>query len=465
MQGSAAVYDRRVADVREGTLIGGKYLVEARVGEGAMGEVYRARNVDIDRIVAIKLLSDRHADDEIAVKRFLREAKNATLVRHPNVVDVIDLGQDDRGIPYMVQDFLSGEDLRSHLRKRGGRIPAADAIAIMRPIAHALAAAHAQGVVHRDVKPGNIFLANERGAVTPKLVDFGISRMASPDETATMTGTLVGTPAYMAPEQIHDPNRIGPATDVWAFGVVLFELVCGRRPFEEANVGALYVAISQAPVPRMDQLAFEAPRELADIVARCVERDLARRIPNGAELVAALDGPELRAALSRPPPPELAGRHASGRMQAVRPSGEIALDLPIPGTPTVPVPAQQAAVPELDLPRRSRNDLRAVSLEHKLGIHASPTCVMSFGENDACVGELSVGHNMGLRVFDTAPAAKHNMKQVELVGDQNRAPTKQDHANHHQQCAEPSVEELSRFSRPAPQRQGPPARESFTTDQ
>jgi serine/threonine-protein kinase len=354
-------YDGRVGtESREGALIGGKYQLERRIGQGAMGDVYRARNLDVGRVVAIKLLSASLANDDVAVKRFLREARAASLVRHPNVVDVIDLGQDSEGVPFIVQDYLSGSDLRDHVSSLGGSLPPRDALALLRPIAHALAAAHERGVVHRDVKPGNIFLAMERGACIPKLVDFGISRIAAPDQTATMAGQIVGTPAYMAPEQILKPDAIGPATDVWAFGVVLFECLAGRRPFDEPTVAGLYVAISQAPIPRLDELRFDVPAELSDLVARCLERDLARRLPDGAALAAALDAPELMAAVSRPPPAARLAELAFAQATTARPAGPADHTVVDPAIPA-PAPIPIEPIPELDLPRRSRPDMRAAT--------------------------------------------------------------------------------------------------------
>src|SRR5579859_3708177 len=172
---------------REGELLAGKYKLERRLGSGGMGEVYQATNTLIGRAVAIKLLRAEHAKNEEIAKRFIREARAANLVRHENVVDVLDIGHDEHGVPFIVQEFLHGGDLGKHLADLGGRLPVDGVLEILLPVIEAVGFAHQQGVVHRDLKPENVFLAKAGAKVIPKLLDFGISHVVSSDPRMTAT--------------------------------------------------------------------------------------------------------------------------------------------------------------------------------------------------------------------------------------------------------------------------------------
>ncbi|HQP38950.1 MAG TPA: serine/threonine-protein kinase, partial [Polyangiaceae bacterium] len=183
---------------REGEILAGKYRLERLLGRGAVGFVYRAQNTLIGRTVAIKLLRPEHATDDTVVARFLREARAANMVRHPNVVDVLDIGQDDEGVPFIVEEFLEGEDLACYVKNQGGRLAPARALDILIPVAEAVGFAHSKGVVHRDLKPENVYLARAEGRVVPKLLDFGLSRIkaGSSEIRVTATGVTMGSPAY-----------------------------------------------------------------------------------------------------------------------------------------------------------------------------------------------------------------------------------------------------------------------------
>ncbi|PKN31478.1 MAG: serine/threonine protein kinase, partial [Deltaproteobacteria bacterium HGW-Deltaproteobacteria-20] len=219
---------------RVGDLLAGKYRLDALLGSGGVGDVYRAQNTLIGRTVAIKVLKAEHATDDSVVERFLREAKAANLARHPNVVDVLDVGLDDEGVPFIVQEFLEGMDLGQHLKRSNGALPYRQVLELMIPVVEAVGLAHARGVVHRDLKPENVFLARVGGAVVPKLLDFGISYIKPQpgDVRMTRTGMTVGTPAYMSPEQLEGTAGVDVRTDVWALGVILYESLAGRLPFE-----------------------------------------------------------------------------------------------------------------------------------------------------------------------------------------------------------------------------------------
>ncbi len=292
---------------REGQLLAGKYKIEKLLGSGGMGQVYRAQNVLIGRTVAIKILNDEHARDSDIAKRFLREARAANLVRHENVVDVLDMGEDERGVPFIVQEYLSGEDLASRIDDFGGRLPIGAVLEILLPVVDAVGFAHTKGVVHRDLKPANVFLSRVGNKVVPKLLDFGISHMTAVDVKLTATGAAMGTPAYMSPEQVQAERLVDARSDVWALGVILYELISGVMPFEADNHAALFVKIATTDPAPLESLVPSVPPDLATIVHRCMKRDRSKRYPSAIELARDLrnvqQGKPLEVPASNPPPP------------------------------------------------------------------------------------------------------------------------------------------------------------------
>jgi serine/threonine-protein kinase len=274
------------ASVREGSVLVGKYVLESRLGSGAMGEVWRACNTALGRDVAIKLLRVEHANNAEIVERFLREARTANLVRHPNVVDVLDVGLDDIGGPFLVQELLEGNDLAAHLSELGGRLATAPAMEILLPVVEAVAFAHEKGVVHRDLKPENVFLARTRVGVVPKLLDFGISLVgAEGGSRITTTGVALGTPAYMSPEQIKGAKHVDVRTDVWALGVLIHEMLSGKFPFQAETVADHYVQIATADPTPLEVAAAGAPIALVRIVAKCLRRVPAERYADAGALL------------------------------------------------------------------------------------------------------------------------------------------------------------------------------------
>jgi serine/threonine-protein kinase len=276
---------------REGELLAQKYRLEKRLGTGGQGEVYRARNELIGREVAIKLLRGEWAADTTTVTRFVREARAANMVRHPNVVDVLDLGTDISGAPFIVQELLSGESLDGYLDSRGGRLLPPEVYDLAIPVCDGVGAAHARGVIHRDLKPGNVFLVKQGTAVIPKVLDFGLSKISeSHGETdVTTTGAWFGTPAYMPPEQIRHTRTVDARSDVWALGVMLYEMLAGRRPFDSHTVGDLFVVIcTEDPIP-LREFAPHVSDSLARVVHRCILREPDRRYANAAELAKHLE--------------------------------------------------------------------------------------------------------------------------------------------------------------------------------
>ena len=229
----------------------GHYRLDDRIGAGGMGEVYRAFDTRLNRPVAVKLMRDGRREHATVVQRFLREARAASALNHPNIVTIHEVGETPDGDHFIVQELIDGHTLRSVIEKQQ---PFTATIEIGRQVARALAAAHAAGIVHRDVKPENIMV---RGDGYVKVLDFGLARVidfqAAERSTRvtldTEPGTLLGTTAYMSPEQARTAVA-GPATDVFSLGVVLYEMTAGRRPFTGAtSVGVLAAILSEQPIP------------------------------------------------------------------------------------------------------------------------------------------------------------------------------------------------------------------------
>jgi serine/threonine-protein kinase len=275
---------------RQGDFLGGKYLLEDCLGIGGMGEVYRATNVSLGRKVAIKLLNKEHTSNEDDVMRFLREARAAAAIRHPNVVDVFDVARDDDGTPFIVQELLAGQDLEQYLGASDGRLPSDEALEIMIPVADAVAAAHRQDVVHRDLKPANIFLAREGNKIIPKVLDFGACLYQTVGAlSAKEQRMLIGTPHYMAPEQITTAMDVDARADVWAMGVILYELLVGETPFEAEDANTVLKAVRTRNVKPLRKVAPLASQQLEELVARCLDRDRKKRFADAGVVRAELD--------------------------------------------------------------------------------------------------------------------------------------------------------------------------------
>jgi uncharacterized protein (TIGR03000 family) len=249
----------------------GRFVVRARLGEGAFGEVYRTHDPQLDREVALKVAKPGALAAEGQVRRFLREARAAANLRHPYIVPLFETGQDgDRY--YIASAFIPGGTLAEEMK--AGALPFGRAVALVRKLAEALGYAHRQGIVHRDVKPTNVLL-DDRG--DPLVADFGLAARAEEDEKLTHEGTIMGTPAYMSPEQAAGRSaEVGPASDQYALGVMLFEMLTGRRPFAGAGHALLAAHVGQAP-PSLRSLNRAVPRDLETICLKCLEKDPQRR--------------------------------------------------------------------------------------------------------------------------------------------------------------------------------------------
>jgi serine/threonine-protein kinase len=282
--------------VREGDLIAGKYRVERVLGMGGMGVVVAAMHAELDQRVAVKVLLPAMAQNPAVVTRFSREARAAAKIKSEHVVRVIDVGNTDAGLPYIVMEYLEGHDLAEVLAGSGKVAPGA-AVDFVLQACEALAEAHAAGFVHRDLKPGNLFLARRAdGSEIVKVLDFGISKAAIADDvpgggkpsSLTQTSDVFGSPLYMSPEQLKSARDVDARADVWAIGVILYELCTGVTPFDRATVAETFGSILYEKPEPVRKRAPEVPIELESAILRCLEKDAARRFQNVADLCKAL---------------------------------------------------------------------------------------------------------------------------------------------------------------------------------
>ncbi len=312
-----------------------------------MGVVWAAEHLVTGKSVALKLLKSR---DVTSVRRFLREAKIAGTLAHPGIVAVHDVLQLDDGTPALVMDLLEGESLAQRIAA-AGRLPADEVARMLLPVVDAVAAAHARGVVHRDLKPENVHLSPRGDRTHVTVLDFGIAKVLEPEARAvTQTGAVLGTPHYMAPEQVFGDRTVDGAVDVWSLGVILYEALSGQRPFEGENYGQVFKAVALGEAPR---LPAEVDQRLAGLVARMLERDRDARPPL-SEVRAVLAKVGGASALdSRPTLPPFSSAPAApsgrgGRLVAVGALGALALTgfllvrprlaaRPVAPTPAAPV--------------------------------------------------------------------------------------------------------------------------------
>jgi len=288
------------ADATLPEVLVGRYRIGKELGRGGMATVYLARDLKHDRDVAIKFIrSDLSAS--LGDERFLREIEIAARLRHPNIVPLYDSGEAS-GSLFFVMPYEEGQSLRERLR-HSGALPIVDATSVLRDVARALAYAHEHGVVHRDIKPDNVMLSGDAAVVT----DFGIAKAVSAalppasDGTLTQAGTVIGTPAYMAPEQATGDAGVDHRADLYSFGCLAYELFAGHPPFQERSTHLL-IAAHLATVPRpIAELRAEVPQAVVDLITRCLAKAPAERPQSARELLPALDGPVVTGAASSPP--------------------------------------------------------------------------------------------------------------------------------------------------------------------
>jgi serine/threonine-protein kinase len=277
-------------DPRIGCLVDDRYKVIEAMASGSMGVVYKAERIPVGKLVAIKFLHAPFANDSEFLARFERETRVMSRLAHPNCVSVVDFGVWD-GAPYLVMEYVSGTTLRALIDN--GALPPQRALALIRQIAAGLAHAHAQGVVHRDVKPANIMVTEEIGTGDHvRILDFGLARLrGAVGRDATQSNVVVGTPNYMAPEQTVGGGLIDARTDIYAAGVVLFEMITGERPFQADDTLALLGMHRAAPIPRLDERmpGVALPRGLQDLVDTAMAKSPGERFQSAIELAEAID--------------------------------------------------------------------------------------------------------------------------------------------------------------------------------
>jgi len=276
----------------EGQTIVGKYRLNSLLGMGGMASVWSATNVFTDRKFAIKFMLPQVARTPEAAHRFMLEAKVSARINHPNIIEVIDVGQTEKGALFLVMELLTGASLDAALRHEQPPMPLRDFLLFMRDVADALAAAHRSGIIHRDLKPTNVFLHTDRGGrVVPKVLDFGVSKVLEGDanDALTVHGTILGSPLYMSPEQALGADGIDGRTDVFAFGAMLFEALCGQRAYSASNLNALIIAIATTQPRPIDDLAPQLPQPLRELVRDCMMTDRTKRLGSFEPVVQRLD--------------------------------------------------------------------------------------------------------------------------------------------------------------------------------
>ena len=287
----SAVSERKFDDpeARVGTIIDQKYGIVRLLGKGGMGVVYEARHGTLARRFALKFLLPAVAANADTIRRFENEAKAAGGLEHPNLVAVTDFGRDDQGTPYLVMEYLVGEDC-AKLLTRMGPLPSARAANIVVQACRGLAVAHKAGIVHRDLKPANLFLTDAGdGSDLIKVLDFGIAKLkASDTSVATGTGETFGTAHYMSPEQARGAGEVDARTDVWSLGVVLYELLAGRKPFEDGPFLHVVYQILSTPPPAIVTLRTDLPPGLIAVVARAMAKEPSARFQSVLALAEAL---------------------------------------------------------------------------------------------------------------------------------------------------------------------------------
>jgi serine/threonine-protein kinase len=338
-----SVAEPSTTSVRSGDILAEKYRVDRVLGQGGMGVVVMAEHIELRERVAIKFLLDEAAGNVELAERFMREARAAVRIKSEHVVRVIDVAKLPSGAPYMVMEYLEGQDLAERLLS--GPLPVEDAVDYIIQCCEAMHVAHRAGIVHRDLKPANLFLTQRPdGSPLIKILDFGISKVKSPDGaqlSLTHTQAMMGSPLYMSPEQMRSSKDVSASADLWSLGVILHELIAGDVPFTGETFPEVLVKVMGDPPPSLRSLRPEVPEGLEAVVRRCLEKRPADRYSSVAALAVALSpfasqrtlGLQSRLASSMTDPPAGAGKGV----------GSTVIVGGAPAQPPIIVPARVAA--------------------------------------------------------------------------------------------------------------------------
>jgi serine/threonine-protein kinase len=299
-------------ELAPGTILLGKYRIDDLIGTGGMGNVVRASHLYLHQPVAIKILLPQMAESESTKQRFIREAQATVRLKSEHIARVMDVGMMPDGAPFMVMEYLDGNDLNQILRHHGPQLPAI-VVDLMLQSCEGIAEAHALGIIHRDIKPSNFFITQRPdGSMLLKILDFGISKTPVGYEDLTGTQTVIGTPSYMAPEQMKSGRSADPRSDIWSIGVVMYQLLTGRPPFYGESYADLVLKVGlEAPAP----IPIPLPTGLSEVLLRCLEKDPNFRFQTVGELARSL-APYASDPISAAQSANRAGRILQQRAQA-----------------------------------------------------------------------------------------------------------------------------------------------------
>jgi serine/threonine protein kinase len=323
--------------VSAGHVLVGRYRLETMLGQGGMGTIWRAQHLVLNAPVAVKVIDRTVIPDEETLSRFMREAQSAAALRSPHVVQILDYGIDGK-VPFMAMELLEGENLAQRI-KRVKRLTPSDTARVLSHIGRAISRAHEAGIVHRDLKPENVFLVQNEDEEIAKVLDFGVAKIerhALEEGTRTRTGSILGTPFYMSPEQAQGNRTVDSRTDLWAMGVIAFECLTGKRPFYSDGLGDLVLAICVRDIPQPSSLAsvpigfdawwnravardpekrFQTARELTDALREALglePRDNSRDLPQAAPQIEVSSATDTETTRDTPPTDPVPGLHLSG---------------------------------------------------------------------------------------------------------------------------------------------------------